>query len=119
MKREEAESILRLAKIEFTDCWELMNQYWPRHEDYYKTIIKNPWWLFQTKFGLIKIGWRKRVIVIDWSGTEFRFEGDRITTDVGITKTETMIHAWGEAKAVEYLTMFRAIAESAALTAKS
>ena len=58
-----------------------------------------PWFLVTTKIGVIKIGWRKRVINIDWSETEVR----KIISDDDVTKDETMIHAWAYEKAAEYL----------------
>ena len=57
------------------------------------------WFLVTTKIGVIKIGWRKRVIEIDWSETDIR----RIISDDDVTKDQTMIHAWGYEKAAEYL----------------
>lgn len=59
----------------------------------------SPWWLVETKYGTIKIGWRKRVIEIDWSATDLR----KIIHNQDITKTETMIHAYGYAVAITYL----------------
>jgi hypothetical protein len=48
-----------------------------------------------------KLGWRKRVISIDWSRTNVSlpdlFEGEDVTRD------DTMIHAWGYDKCAEYL----------------
>jgi hypothetical protein len=58
-----------------------------------------PWFLFATEFGKIKIGWRKRVINIDWSDTPFR---GRITKD-DVTRGDDFTHAWGYGKAVTYL----------------
>ena len=76
-----------------------MNQYWPRTENYWDLVFKNPWWLIKTEFGLIRIGWRKRVITIDWSDTDVR----KIITEDDTTKEEHMVHAWTVEKAVEYL----------------
>ncbi|HKY40729.1 MAG TPA: hypothetical protein VJN18_32565 [Polyangiaceae bacterium] len=61
-----------------------------------------PWYLAQVgELPPIRIGWRKRVIVIDWEATGQQlpalFEGE------GVTKSATMIHAWGYEKASEYL----------------
>lgn len=62
-------------------------------------FLQNPWWLIQVPQGIIQIGWRKRVISIDWSGTSFR----GIITEDNVTKSDTMVHAWSEEKAIEYL----------------
>ncbi len=74
-----------------TRMYRLVNQYDPERED--------PWWLVKTKHGLIEIGWRKRVISIDWSETPIQ----KIITEDDVTKSETMVHAWSVNKAIEYL----------------
>lgn len=61
-----------------------------------------PWYLAQVgELPPITIGWRKRVIVIDWEASGMPlpelFAGEKVT------KSDTMIHAWGYAKASEYL----------------
>lgn len=60
-----------------------------------------PWYVAKTPFGEVTIGWRKRVISIDWSSTgrdlESLFEGEEVTKDAHY------IHAWGADKAVDYL----------------
>jgi hypothetical protein len=66
-----------------------------------------PWYDVDTEIGTIRIGWRKRVINIDWS---------RVVNSDGIlslfkkedtTKDKNMIHAWGIEKATEYLGVIR------------
>jgi hypothetical protein len=94
------ENIFNLAGIKVLNHWELANEYWPK--GYLETVASNPWWLVQTELGLVKIGWRKRVINIDWSATPLR---TTITED-DVTKSATMVHAWNEEKAVEYLKTF-------------
>lgn len=75
--------------------YELVNEYDPERDD--------SWWLVKTELGLIKIGWRKRVICIDWSETPIR---KLVTTD-DVTKDETMVHAWSVGEAIKYLTTLR------------
>jgi len=94
-------SILHLAGFTTYRWWELANQYWPLHPDF--DNVREPWWLFQTPIGLIEIGWRKRVISIDWSTTEIR----KIVTQDDVTKNETLVHAWSVEKAIEYLKELR------------
>ena len=69
-----------------------------------------PWFRVRTELGTILIGWRKRVINIDWSGLPQNgkdilglFEGE------DVTKSSTLIHAWGWEKAVDYLTRIRSL----------
>jgi hypothetical protein len=90
-------SMFIIAGIPVLDKVALMNQYWPRA--YVPTVMENPWWFIKTHVGWVKIGWRKRVIEIDWSDTFIRVE---VTQD-DVTKSSTMVHAWTEEKAIEYL----------------
>jgi len=76
-----------------------------------------PWFNVNTEFGTIKIGWRKRVINIDWDSPESsviktmnargKFLQKKILPlfeDENVTKGDSGIHAWGWEKAQEYLT---------------
>jgi hypothetical protein len=105
--------LFTLAGIEIISVWKLPNGYWPEvlpddwsdHGQvsvfvrYAELRASSPWWLVKTHAGLIKIGWRKRVLNIEWSDTPIR----AIITDDDVTKEPTMVHAWSELKAVEYL----------------
>jgi len=104
--RAEVESILTLAGLKPIRMWELVNGYWPNSPNY--DDVRKPWWLAQTSVGLIRIGWRKRVMTIDWEATAVRF----IVTDDDVTKGDTMVHAWSAAKAVEYMSNLRAFVAS-------
>jgi hypothetical protein len=103
--RDEVTSILTLAGLRPERMWELANGYWPLAPDY--DDVRSPWWLAQTSIGLIRIGNRKRVMSIEWDACQVR---GVVTTD-DVTKGETMVHAWTTAKAVEYLTRLREMAE--------
>lgn len=108
--RAEVTSILTLAGLPPTRMWELANGYWPLAPEY--DDVRRPWWLAQTSLGLIEIGWRKRVLSIDWSATDVR----AIVTDDEVTKEETMVHAYTTPKAVECLTRLRETATRPAET---
>jgi hypothetical protein len=95
--KEEVESILTLADLKPERMWELANGYWPLAPIYDDARI--PWWLAQTSIGLIRMGWRKRVIAIDWEATGIKWE---VTAD-NVTKGPTMVHAYSTQKGVEYL----------------
>jgi hypothetical protein len=97
MKCEHATALFEMAGFEVKSIHELPNGYWP--DAYVDRRRDNPWWLVETEIGLVKIGWRKRVINIDWSATAYR----QIATDDDVTKSEEMVHAWGYAKALQYL----------------
>ena len=98
-------SLFELAGFKVLNLWRLENRYWP--DSYVELRIKNPWWLVKTDIGLIQIGPRKKVFVIDWSETSVR----KILTEDTTTKEETMIHAWTYAKMVEYLQALRNASE--------
>ncbi len=74
----------------------LQNQYWQGHDQKYY----HPWWFVKTPRGWIMIGWRKRVMEIDWKDTDIR----HVVTEEQLTKGEDHVHAYSEAKAIEYLT---------------
>jgi hypothetical protein len=67
-----------------------------------------PWFNVRTEFGTIVIGWRKRVINIDWTGVKPK-RGKLISLfkDEDVTKGDGGIHAWGWEKAQDYLTRIR------------
>lgn len=66
--------------------------------------IHEPWWRVTSRLGPITIGWRKRVINIDWSNSAVPKNCVKeLFADEDVTKAETMIHAWSEEKAVDYL----------------
>lgn len=67
------------------------------------------WLIVTTKVGHIKIGWRKRVINIDWSKTTNKTPGDELFKEEETTKgggyedNKCYVHAWSLEKAKEYL----------------
>jgi len=103
MKPDEVEAIALLAGIAVHAKHSIVNPYWPSHASYDDVRNKNPWWVLQVEGGQITIGWRKRVIAIDWSFTNRRGE---ITAD-DVTKSHSFVHAWSHAKAVEYLRKWK------------
>lgn len=78
---------------------EIPNEYWPKNYglSYY------PWFIVTTSIGHIKIGCRKRVIVIDWTDTDVKQSADELFPDEDVTKINKSIHAWGYDKAREYI----------------
>jgi len=64
------------------------------------------WFIVSTPDGDIKIGWRKRVINIEWLDNYKRFTETFVSEDVtrgGTLNGVRNIHAWSVEKAVEYL----------------
>ena len=64
-----------------------------------------PWFIVTTKIGRIKIGWRKRVIHIDWSDTIISGDGETLFPEESKKTTvgDKYIHAWSYEKAKEYI----------------
>jgi hypothetical protein len=97
MNQDQAKAIFVLAGIEVLKMWELPNGYWGKIHNPPPT---GPWWLVKTYAGLIEIGWRKRVISIDWSDTGI----SKTVTEDKVTIDLHSVHAWSVPKAVEYLS---------------
>ena len=67
------------------------------------------WYLFETTLGKIQMGWRKRVIHIEWFETGAKIPN--LTNDE-VTKDDTYGHAWGYGIALDYLeTLHRILSE--------
>jgi hypothetical protein len=98
------------------------NEYWKDGAE--------PWCLVRTPFGTLKMGWRKRVLSIDWSqvledrmkrvekldidvrydarnALRDAFDGKVLFPNDDVTRWETGVHAWNESKIVEYLVVLR------------
>lgn len=87
--------------------------------EYWKDDEFGPWVELKTHMGSIKIGWRKRVINLDWSDIVERklkgalyerrehirnyFDSETLFKDEDVTKGKYYIHAWGHDKLVTYL----------------
>jgi hypothetical protein len=62
-----------------------------------------PWFIVTTEIGRFTIGWRKRVISIDWSQTVGTKTAEELFADEDVTKGEKSIHAWSVEKAKSYI----------------
>lgn len=62
-----------------------------------------PWFKVTTPLGHITIGWRKRVIEIDWSGTTIDASAEDLFPAEHTTKHKQSIHAWGLEDAKKYI----------------
>ncbi len=78
---------------------EIPNEYC---SDYYCRHI--PWFIITTHIGRFKIGWRKRVINIDWSDTLCKEYSADLFKDETTTKYDHYIHAWSLEDAKRYIT---------------
>lgn len=91
------DALFLLAGIDVLRKYEIPNGYWP--EAYTGMRKRHPWRLMVTPIGEVVVGWRKRVISIDWSATSVR----AIVTDDNVTKSDTHVHAYGYVDALRYL----------------
>jgi len=96
--QEEKEGILNLFGSETIYVEEIPNGYCNRY------CCKHlPWFVVTTKVGRITIGWRKRVINIDWEGSAITKKANELFPQEDVTKGDKFIHAWGYEKAKEYI----------------
>jgi hypothetical protein len=98
--RQEREDILAIFSGREIFVEETNNEYLIQpYSKYY------PWLIVTTSKGRIKIGWRKRVINIDWSESIIEGIAKDLFPDEDVTKFDKIIHAWGYEKAKEYIDL--------------
>lgn len=95
---KEKEEILKLFEGKNIFVEEIPNGYCNQ-----PCCVNLPWFIVTTPIGCIKIGWRKRVIAIDWARTIQRKTANELFPNEDVTKGAQDIHAWGYEKAKEYL----------------
>lgn len=61
------------------------------------------WLMVTTPVGHFKIGWRKRVIHLEWTNTRVKATAEELFPAGDVTKEGRMIHAYGYDKAREYV----------------
>jgi hypothetical protein len=67
-----------------------------------------PWFIVTTTRGRFKIGWRKRVISIDWEDSTIYSTAEEMFKGEDTTKGGRSIHAWSYEKAGQYIAMLLA-----------
>lgn len=68
-------------------------------------VVNRPWLVVTTHKGRIVIGWRKRVIQIDWEQSKIKETADELFPGENVTKLGKSIHAWNYDRAKEYLAV--------------
>lgn len=96
--RAEIEDIYRKAEVPAIYMEELPNGYCNQ-----PCCLNKPWFRVTSHIGHIEIGWRKRVISIDWKGTRIKQSGQELFPDDNVTRWEHGIHAWSHEAAIKYL----------------
>lgn len=89
--------LVKRSEIPYTGLYMIPNEY-ARGSDFF-----GPWFMIETHAGRIKIGWRKRVMEIDWSETAFSATGEDVVDKPKVTHGPKYVHAWDGDKAVEAL----------------
>lgn len=64
-----------------------------------------PWFIVTTEIGHFKIGWRKRVIQIEWDKTIGTKTAEKLFPDESVTKGKKYIHAWNLEDAKKYISI--------------
>lgn len=67
-----------------------------------------PWFVVTTEIGRFKIGWRKRVIHIEWTETIVRQSAEELFPQEQVTKHERLMHAWSLEDAQRYIDIVKA-----------
>lgn len=68
------------------------------------SFLNVPWFRVTSKIGHVVIGWRKRVIEINWKDTIMKvWDAEKLFPDENVTRVENTVHAWGSEKASEYI----------------
>jgi hypothetical protein len=62
-----------------------------------------PWFVVTTNIGRFKIGWRKRVIHIEWTETHSTKTAQELFPAENVTKADRTIHAWSIEDAKRYV----------------
>jgi hypothetical protein len=106
MGEDEVKALFLLAGIRLYSQTPIPNGY-----DRYSGLVNGPWWECQTRAGKITIGWRKRVIEITWHS--FVTSDDEPVTRDQVTIGNNYVHAYSNAKAVEYLDAIKRAFERA------
>lgn len=92
-------ALLLLAGVPYTAEFEIKNGYHGYSSD---PIYCQPWLMIMTKWGAVKIGWRKRVINIDWRDSNYP---DALVEppESWITHDKGFIHCYGYEQAITAL----------------
>lgn len=96
--KRESEELKSLFGSEIIYVRYIENQY--LNYGYFKL---RKWLEVTTRLGVIIVGWRKRVIEIDWSKSDIKEKAETLFHNEDVTYGDYYIHAWGLAKAKEYI----------------
>lgn len=72
---------------------------------------RTPWQQITTAIGRFRIGWRKRVISIEWKDTLCKQSAETLFPGENVTKDGQLIHAWSYEDAKRYVNTIHAAME--------
>lgn len=98
-EQEEIRSILDRSEIPYEKMVAIPNRYHPNPDPVYYA----PWFMVHTPKGRILIGWRKRVISIDWSRSNLVAQGSEVVDNPDVTHWAKGVHCYGDERAIEAL----------------
>jgi hypothetical protein len=107
--RQQFEQIFCEAHLHPFHMRMIPNEYCPKH-----CCITLPWFVVTSRLGPIKIGWRKRVISIDWRDSDVKADGSQLFKDENVTALDAGVHAWSNEKATAYLIRLKEAMDGAA-----
>lgn len=96
---------LKEEKDKIISCFGGIHIYVKPIDNGYGKNSLNPWFEVTTSKGIIVIGWRHRVINIDWEKSDIKDKADDLFPNENVTKDHKSIHAYGYDKATQYLRL--------------
>lgn len=75
-----------------------------RVENKYSNRSPNRWYYVYTNVGAIMIGWRARVILIDWTNSVIEQNAKELFPEFDTTKIDKSIHVWSLQDAQQVIT---------------
>ena len=101
---KDARSYLELAGFKVDFIWETLNPYWRyRYLDAERReCAMGSAYLLRTEHGIIRIGWRKRVMEVDWESTKLRKIVDK-ERENETTSMQDCFHAYNVVELIQRL----------------
>ena len=111
ISRSEVTSIFNLAGFKVISVKLLPDGYGYDIDDprYFAEPPRCGWWFVKTEWGWFEVGWRKRVLSIEWSDTKLPFD----FTDHSTTRGSNFVHVSDVPDALICLTRVRIALEAA------
>jgi hypothetical protein len=96
-EQEEITGYLTRAGVRYSKITWIPSQYHP------DDMFFGPWALVKTEKGTLKMGWRKRVFVVDWSKMDLESTGSDLVAEPDVTHGDQYVHCWGKENIIKTL----------------